>query len=306
MRVLVADDEAITRRQLTVLLDHLGHETLEAHDGVEAWAAIHGPDAPPLIILDWMMPAPDGVEICRRLRGAAKRPYQYVIMLTARDSTEDLVEGLEAGADDYLKKPFDLRELRARIRAGERMLALQDEMRAAAVTDELTGLLNRRGIFERLEHELQLVRRDGRHLSVLVADIDEFKAVNDAHGHAVGDEVLKEIGSRMRNQLRAYDDIGRHGGEEFAVVLPACEASDAVTVAERIRRAVCGAPVSTTAGDIAVTISIGVASAEADKPLDVVTLTSGADNALYVAKRSGRNAVEVAWSPQVTGGDRER
>lgn len=299
MRVLVADDDPVTRRQLVGLLEHLGHEALEARDGSEAWEAIESEDAPSLIVLDWMMPPPNGVEICRRLRAGVRRPYQYVIMLTSRDTTEDLVEGMEAGADDYLKKPYDLRELRVRIRAGERMLALQDEMRAEAITDELTGLLNRRGIMERLEHELALVARDGRALSLLVADIDEFKAINDAHGHAVGDEVLREVAFRVRGQLRAYDDVGRHGGEEFAVSLPACAASDAVAVAERIRRSMCDSPVATSAGDFAVTISIGVASAEGDKPPDVARLTGDADRALYVAKRNGRNAVEVAWSPEV-------
>jgi two-component system cell cycle response regulator len=294
MRVLVADDDAVTRRTLVGLLGHLGHESIEASDGAGAWAVIDGLDAPPLLILDWMMPASSGVEICRRLRSGTKRPYQYIVMLTARDSVEDLVEGMDAGADDYLRKPFDLRELRVRLRAGERMLALQDELRARATTDELTELLNRRGIVERLEHEVALTTRDGRPLSVLIIDIDNFKTINDTHGHAVGDEVLKEVSSRMRQQLRAYDDVGRYGGEEFAVVLPACEQAGALSVAQRIRRSICSVPVSTSAAAVDVSVSVGLASGGGERQFNAQTLISLADVALYTAKTNGRNRVEIA------------
>lgn len=294
MKVLVADDDPVTRRTLAGLLDYLGHEVIEAHDGLQAWDLIHGRDAPDLIILDWMMPEPSGIEICRRLRGSEKRPYQYVLMLTARDSIDDLVEGMEAGADDYLRKPFDVRELRVRVRAAERMLAVQDELRAQAITDELTGLLNRRGIFHRVDNELALVARDGRPLCVLVVDIDNFKTINDTHGHAVGDEVLREVSNRMRRQLRSYDDVGRHGGEEFAVTLPACDPAGARSVAERIRDSICAEPIQTSAGAVAVTVSAGVASADARSGHDTSSLISTADQALYLAKENGRNRVEFA------------
>ena len=294
MRVLVADDDAVTRRTLVSLLDHLGHEAVEAADGAGAWAVIQGHDAPQLLILDWMMPPPDGVEICRRLRSEQKPSYQYIVMLTSRDRVDDVVEGIEAGADDYLRKPFDLRELRVRVRAGERVLAHQDELRVRATTDELTGLLNRRGLIERLDFELALVARDGRPLSVLMLDIDNYKAINDAHGHAVGDEVLKEVSARMRRQLRGYDDLGRHGGEEFAVVLPSCEANAAFTVADRIRSIISSVPIETSAGSLEVTISGGLASSRGAQPLDTHGLISVADAALYAAKAKGRNRVEVA------------
>ncbi|HEX2829617.1 MAG TPA: diguanylate cyclase [Burkholderiales bacterium] len=294
MRVLIADDDAVTLRQLSGLLAHLGHEPVAAHDGAEAWAAIQAPDAPALIILDWMMPPPDGVEICRRLRDSGRRPYQYVLLLTARDTVDDVVEGMDAGADDYLRKPFDLRELRVRLRAGERVLALQDELRAQATTDELTRLPNRRGILERLQHELALVRRDGRAFSILTIDIDNFKNVNDAHGHAVGDEVLKHVAARMRVQVRGYDDVGRHGGEEFMVVLPACDPAGAVGVAERIRADIASSPVSTSAGGLTVTVSIGVATIPGAAAADATGLLAAADGALYAAKRNGRNRVQIA------------
>lgn len=294
MRILVADDEAVTRQTLVNFVEHLGHECIVASDGAEAWAAIEGSDTPPLLILDWMMPPPSGPEICRRLRARAKRPYQYIVMLTARDAVEDVVLAMEAGADDYLRKPFDLRELRVRVRAGERMLALQDELNAKATTDELTGLLNRRGIVARLEHEVSLVSRGNRSLSVLILDVDNFKIVNDTHGHAIGDEVLKEVASRMRRQLRAYDDLGRYGGEEFAVVLPACGPPGAFQVAERIRQSICSVPVSTSAGLVYVTISAGIASCGEHQLMEAGKLISAADAALYSAKANGRNRVDVA------------
>jgi diguanylate cyclase (GGDEF)-like protein len=292
--VLIADDEEITRRQLTVLLEHLGYEAVVACDGQEAWAALQAEDAPPLAILDWMMPQPDGVEICRRLRLGAKRPYRYVIMLTARDTVDDLVEGMQSGADDYLRKPFDLRELRARLRTGERMLTLQDELRAQATLDELTGLLNRRGVLERLAHELAQAERTAQPLSVIMADLDNFKAINDTYGHPVGDEVLKEVSARIKAQFRSYDDVGRYGGEEFVAVLPACTGPDGVNVAERVRRAVASAAVSTSAGDVQVTLSAGVASVGSGGPTDENTLIAAADAALYRAKVAGRNRVEAA------------
>ncbi|HEX2825483.1 MAG TPA: diguanylate cyclase [Burkholderiales bacterium] len=298
MKVLVADDDPVTRRKLRGLLQYLGHDPVEAADGREAWAVLDGVDAPDLVILDWMMPALSGVEICRRLRHGAKRRYQYVLMLTARDLMDDLVEAMESGADDFLRKPFDLRELRVRVRAAERLLAAQDELRAHAITDDLTGLLNRRGVLDRLRHELALSQRDGRPLSVAVIDVDRFKAINDAYGHAVGDEVLREVGRRMHAQLRGYDDLGRHGGEEFALILPGCDASGARSVAERIRAAICGEPVRTSAAPIDVSVSAGVAAVDPYLGEDVTGVVARADRALYRAKRAGRNRVELA-NPEI-------
>lgn len=217
--------------------------------------------------------------------------------MSGRGEMDDLIEGIAAGADDYIKKPFDLREVRVRVRAAERMLAARDELRAEAITDELTGLMNRRGIVERIQHELALIARDGRDLSVLMVDIDHFKAVNDAHGHAIGDEVLRDVSSRMRRQLRAYDDIGRLGGEEFAVLLPECGAAGAMAVAERIRRSVGSDAVKTSAAAVQVTVSIGIAGVDRLDDYKPEQVLAQADRALYVAKSAGRNRVEMDRSP---------
>jgi two-component system, cell cycle response regulator len=293
MKVLIADDDAVTRRKLCGLLRYLGLDPVEACDGRQAWDILRSPEAPGLVILDWMMPAPSGLEICRRLRSGGARRYHYILMLTARDLMDDLVEAMESGADDYLRKPFDLRELRVRVRAAERMLAAQDELRAKAVTDDLTGLLNRRGVLDRLDHEHALSLRDGRPLALAIIDVDRFKAINDAHGHAVGDEVLQEVARRMEAELRAYDDLGRHGGEEFAAVLPGCDESGAASVAERIRRAICAQPIRTSAAMVDVSVSAGVAAVDPHGSEDITALFGRADRALYLAKRTGRNRVEV-------------
>jgi two-component system, cell cycle response regulator len=296
VKILVADDDPVTRRTLRSLVEHLGHELLEAEDGHAAWALIDQPDAPALILLDWMMPGPDGVEICRRLRAAGKHRHSHVLMISARDTTEDLVEGLDAGADGYIRKPFDLREVRAHVRAAERLLIARDELRAQSITDELTAALNRRGFLERVQHELALVARDGRDLAVLMIDVDHFKAVNDTHGHSAGDEVLREITSRMRLQLRAYDDLGRLGGEEFGVLLPACTVTDAVTVAERLRESIASPAVVTRDAAVTVTVSVGVVSVDTLGKYDAADVLAKADRALYAAKSGGRNRVEVDFA----------
>jgi diguanylate cyclase (GGDEF)-like protein len=213
-------------------------------------------------------------------------------MLTARDTKDDIVNGLDAGADDYLSKPADVRELRARVRAAERVLIVQDRLRARAITDELTGVLNRRGVVERIDQEFALVMRYDRPLSVIVLDADHFKKVNDTYGHSTGDEVLVEIAKRMRAELRPYDDVGRYGGEEFAIVLPACPSEDALSVADRVRRAVCENPIATSQGPVVVTVSAGVGTADAGRHRSADEVIAEADSALYTAKENGRNRAE--------------
>jgi diguanylate cyclase (GGDEF)-like protein len=215
-------------------------------------------------------------------------------MVTARDATDDMVEALDAGADEYLKKPFNIRELQARIRVAERLLLVQDALATRSSTDELTGVLNRRGLFERIEREFALISRNGRPLSLIVIDADNFKKVNDTYGHAVGDEVLAALAGRIRLELRPYDDVGRYGGEEFAVLLPACAPSDGPSVAERIRRAVCASPIVTSAGPITVTISAGVAGVQPTTVSRIESVVAAADKALYLAKNNGRNRTEYA------------
>jgi diguanylate cyclase (GGDEF)-like protein len=279
---------------LQVLLSDIGHEAVLARDGLEAWEIIQGDASPPLAILDWMMPGMDGVEICRALRHQQKKPYPYLIMLTARNQIEDLVEGMGAGADDYLRKPFDMRELRARLHAGERILALQDELRARATFDDLTKILNRATILERVEREVTHVTRKGGAASVVLVDLDDFKRVNDTHGHGVGDEVLCVAAKRLAASMRSYDELGRYGGEEFLAVLPDCPAPWGLEVANRMRNSLNALPVRTSTVPIVLTASFGVATVDKVRQLNVDELILEADKALYRAKRSGRNRVEGA------------
>jgi len=294
MKVLIADDDESTLAVLASLLDDIGHEAVLARDGLQAWAIIQGRDAPPLAIVDWMMPGMDGVQICRELRHQQKKPSPYLIMLTARDQIEDLVEGMEAGADDYLRKPFDMRELRARLHAGERTLALQDELRARATFDDLTKLLNRAAIVERLTRELAHVSRRGGAVTVILLDLDNFKRINDTHGHAVGDEVLCTASKRLAASMRSYDELGRYGGEEFLAVLPSCGARSGLDVAERMRKSLAALPVGTLSGPVVLTASLGVATVDNQLKVSAEELIASADKALYLAKRSGRNRVKSA------------
>jgi diguanylate cyclase (GGDEF)-like protein len=259
-----------------------------AQNGNEAWRILESDDAPRLAVLDWMMPGLDGVQICRRVRSANRDPYIYIVLLTARTDAEDLVEGMEAGADDYLTKPFNAQELRVRIRAGHRILNLQDALRRQATHDGLTGLLNRNSILSRLTEEVGRQEPESRPLSVLMIDIDRFKLVNDTYGHLAGDEVLRQAAARLSAVSRAYDGIGRYGGEEFLVVLPGCDLPAALAQAERLREAVAGLPFAIPNHELCVTCSIGVASVEGYAP---EALIRQADEALYQAKTTGRNRV---------------
>lgn len=275
-----------------------GHEVVVCEDGEEAWRHLQEEDPPKLAILDWMMPERDGLEICAALRASQNEPYVYVILLTSKSRKEDIVKGLEAGADDYIIKPFDYNELRTRVRAGERIVKLQDDLRTAlkasefqASHDSLTTLLNRSAIMEILRRELTRAERERTPLSVIIADIDHFKGINDSHGHLVGDCVLEATALRLTSFMRPYDYCGRYGGEEFLVVLTGCTKETAVNIAERLRSAVCNEPMETPAGPVPVTISLGLA--EADHSKDVDEVIKQADEALYRAKRLGRNRTEI-------------
>lgn len=271
-----------------------------ASDGTEAWNQIQQDAALSLVILDWMMPGMDGVEVTRRLRASRREPYVYVLLLTARNTTEEIVEGMEAGADDYLTKPFDNHELRVRLRAGRRILDLQTELlearealRDQANRDALTGLRNRRYIFEVVERELARARRQAGSVSVVMADIDRFKVINDTWGHLAGDAVLREAARRIKSAIRAYDEVGRYGGEEFLMVLPDCDCPAGGAQAERIRAALGSEPVQVPeTGSLSISASFGVSCSLEDCGAD--ELIRRADAALYTAKRKGRNRVEVA------------
>jgi diguanylate cyclase (GGDEF)-like protein len=254
-----------------------------------------------MALLDWMMPGLNGVDVCREMRRHRPEPYTYMLLLTAKDAKESVVEGLDSGADDYLTKPFDPRELKARIRVGLRLLDLEDNlvqarevMRFKATHDALTGVWNRGAILETLDREITRSRREGTSLGVLIADLDHFKLINDTHGHLAGDGVLREVTKKMQSEIRSYDAVGRYGGEEFLILLPSCGNSETGEKAETLRKAVSEQPVSTPAGLLDVTMSVG-GVATANWPEDPANqILQMADAALYRAKREGRNRTAMA------------
>ena len=298
MRILIAEDEPVQLRVLEGLLTKWGHDVVVASDGSQAWSVLTGDSPPDLAILDWIMPAMDGLRICRELRSISGRTYTYILVLTARDHKEDLVEALEAGADDYLAKPFHPQELKARLHAGQRVLDLQEQLVKAnqalqirASHDALTGILNRGAILDVLLNEFARSRRDRKPVGVILADIDHFKKVNDTHGHTTGDVVLRQTAQTIRSVIRSYDSVGRYGGEEFLIVVPGCDVNLSKQKAEQIRLAMSAAPIQTAAnGAVTVTLSLGVVSACA--PDNGQEVLEAADRALYQAKREGRNRVE--------------
>ena len=304
MNILIADDDPILRRLLEIRLGQWGYQVQAFADGVEALAALRRPEAPRLALLDWVMPGLDGLQVCRELRANGPDEYVYVLLLTAKDRKEDLLLALESGADDYLIKPFDPAELKARLRTGQRILALQADLIAArealrtrATRDFSTGLWNRGAILDIVSRELARAHREGQPVSLGLADIDHFKAINDGFGHAVGDAVLREVSRRLQQAIRSYDSIGRYGGEEFLIVLPGCDPGAVPAVAERLRACVGDDPFPVAEHHPPVTISLGVASLRPDVTrgsADQDALIRAADEALYRAKQAGRNCVATA------------
>ena len=303
MKILIADDDVVSALMLRRTLERWGYEVTTVHDGIRALSALQAVDAPKLMILDWMMPGLDGPEVIRQLRSLDSEHYDYAILLTSRDQQGDIVAGLEAGADDYLRKPFDSDELRARLRAGQRILELQERLLAAkeklriqASQDALTKLANRRSVLEQLEKDSARCRRSGVPMGVLMLDLDHFKSINDTYGHASGDAVLKAAAERMKRSVRTYDTVGRFGGEEFLVLLPGAGNADVVRVAERIRSAMNSMPISVDGKLIVFSCSIGAAIRKPDESTSDAELMHDADMALYRSKENGRDQVTGAWS----------
>jgi two-component system cell cycle response regulator len=305
--VLIAEDDPIFLRILQSWFKKWDYRVTAVKNGVDAWEVLQQPTAPPMAVLDWMMPGMDGIEVCRKIRSREHGPYCYVLLLTAKDDREDVVAGLDAGADDYLTKPFDVAELRARVRAGKRILELQaalirahDTLQYESAHDPLTALWNRGAIINFLKNEIERQQRSSQPLGVMMADVDHFKKINDTYGHLVGDQVLKEVGHRLAEGVRTYDSVGRYGGEEFLVIVPGCKPPDLLASAERLRRSIGGSNFETSAGPLAVTLSVGVASGrdDGDRSEDSETLLRAADTALYAAKAQGRNQVGVAPAVQ--------
>jgi two-component system, cell cycle response regulator len=303
--ILVAEDSAIYQHLIGAHLKEWGFDFACAKDGKEAWKLLMKPDAPRLALLDWVLPEIDGVEICRRLRSlSADEPYTYTILLTAKNRKHEMLEAMEAGADDFLAKPFDPLELKARLLVGQRIVELQQKLvsantalQFAASHDFLTGTWNRSEILAFMQRELARARRDSTSVGIVLVDVDHFKKVNDEFGHETGDCVLKEITKRFSSSLREYDGIGRYGGEEFLLVIPGCDLATTARRANQIRELISNRPIPTPAGATTVTVSMGVTVTESSTNSEL--LLRSADAALYQAKHNGRNRVEQIIGPAI-------
>jgi two-component system, cell cycle response regulator len=303
-KILVVDDHEDNVELLRARLQARGYDVEGANDGqaaldkVDSWC-------PDLVLLDVMMPKMDGIEVVRRIKGNPKLPFIPVIMQTALDSTENKVEGLDAGADDYVTKPINFAELEARITAHLRIKQLQTDLAASrkelseandkltriSLTDGLTGIDNRRSLEDRLQEMWQHSVRLHEPIALVMCDIDKFKSVNDNYGHQAGDSVLKEFAQLLKDEAREIDRVGRYGGEEFLLILPGTVLDAAVTFAERLREKVESHTFSYVGGTLTRTMSCGVASSPHPRVKDQEALLRAADDALYVAKETGRNRV---------------
>jgi two-component system cell cycle response regulator len=294
VKVLIADDDPLSLLYLQDALQEWGYEVQTATDGKSACDILRQPDAPMLAIIDWMMPGMDGIDVCRLIRETVKDRYIYLIMLTSRSETEFVVEAMNAGADDFIGKPFIAEELQVRVRAGRRISELEQKLRIKASHDALTGIYNRGAVIDILERELVRHARNNHPMSIIFADLDFFKRTNDQYGHLAGDAVLREVSRRVGAVLRPYDSLGRYGGEELLIALPSCDLAGAAEVAERVRSVVAAQPVATGSGPIPSSLSIGVAVAEKGRIISCNDLIHLADDALYRAKLNGRNRIELA------------
>jgi diguanylate cyclase (GGDEF)-like protein len=310
MRVLVVDDDAAIRAVLRALLTNHGHEVYEATNGrrgLEMALEVQ----PQLMVIDWMMPEMDGIALTRALRETKLGRGIYILILTGLEDEENLVKAFESGVDDFMVKPLKPRVLAARLRGGQRVIKLQDEierdredirrfaaelavtnrrLQEAALTDALTGFPNRRFAMERLDQEWAAALRSKRPLSCMVVDLDEFKPINDRHGHDVGDAVLKQAALALKSGLRVQDLVARIGGDEFLVICPDTPLSSALACAERIRHSVQAMSVDIGRLHLTTTVSIGVAVQDVGME-DVAMLVKRADQGLYIAKDQGRNRV---------------
>ncbi len=301
MKILIAEDDPVSRKILEATLIKCGYEVVVTSDGKEALEALKAADgAPKLAVIDWTMPEMDGLEVCRKVRESGNKKYVYIILVTAREGKQNLVQGMDAGADDYMVKPYDPDELKVRLRAARRILDLQEIFLAneeilkdKAMHDPLTGLWNRGGIMEIFERELKRGSREKKSVGVIMADLDLFKAVNDTYGHIAGDAILRGVARRINSSIRSYDAAGRYGGEEFLCVLPGSNDQSAMEIAQRIRKAIEKKLFDTSEGIISITLSLGATTYSEGREPDMESLIRQADTALYRAKRNGRNRVEM-------------
>jgi two-component system cell cycle response regulator len=298
-RVAIVDDDPAIRRLVRLLLKRSGYDTVEFAAGAEAREQLTKMSWD-LAILDRRLPDMDGLELCQELKSIPEFKSRYVIMLTGEDESEDKIQGLDLGADDYITKPFQYPELLARIRAAKRIVDLRKELMETnrrlerlSITDGLTNLHNHRHFQDELCRAFEESARYGRPLSLAMADIDFFKKVNDTYGHAVGDEVLKAVSRMFKESSRSTDLVARYGGEEFAMMMPETDLDSAIAFAEKLRALVESTPVDTQGGPLKVTVSVGVATVPHPNIHAAKELIVSSDNALYRAKNAGRNRVNA-------------
>lgn len=291
MKILIAEDDTTTRLIFGATLRKMGHTVTAVEDGGKAWKAWQQEEYS-LLISDWIMPDIDGLELCKRIRAQPSLQYTYIILLTWMDGKGSYLEGMDAGADDFITKPFDEEQLAARLRVAERIVALHQKLHIQATHDHLTGVWNRAAIMGHLRGEVERARRQSSHMGVIIADLDYFKRINDTYGHRTGDAVLQEAARRMQLALRPYDRLGRYGGEEFLIIASDCDLSQTAALAERIRSFMSTEPVKDQFSEIFVTVSLGIAIGRGQAGEDAGALVAIADEALYRAKKAGRNRIE--------------
>ena len=299
--ILIAEDDPVSRKLLEKILIKAGNKVVSVENGQKA-LELFDDKFFPIVLTDWMMPEMDGLELCRAIRKNTYPGYVFIILLTAKDSKDDIIRGLGAGADDYLTKPFSHAELIARLNTGKRVLELErslkdanEEIRILSITDPLTGTYNRGYMTERLPQEIKRARRYSRALSIILCDIDHFKKVNDTYGHLVGDRVLKDFARCIRHSIRQdVDWTARYGGEEFLIVLPETDVNGASVMAERLKSELSQRVTETQGKQISITASFGVTGFGPDTPDEMISpeaMISKADKYLYQAKREGRNRI---------------
>lgn len=303
IRILIAEDSPVCQKLVETALSNQPyaiHFAASGHEALTLFEAVK----PDILIADWMMPPPSGLELCRKVREQAGR-YTYVILITIKSETENLIEGLEAGADDYVTKPFDAGELLARIRVGCRIIQMSREIenRNAALeeairTDHLTGLPNRKAIEEFALKQLEAARRHGFPLWVVVADLDKFKLVNDMHGHSAGDDAIKKFADLLKANTRSADISGRLGGDEFVLVISHGEKKAILQTIDRLRADFASERFAFSGQDIQITASFGIAGFQSSSDKTLADLLIRADKALYSAKSAGRNQVIAAVDRQ--------
>ncbi|KHE93661.1 MAG: diguanylate cyclase [Candidatus Scalindua rubra] len=304
MKILIAEDDNITRRRLEKFLADMDFEVVSCGNGLDAWKIIQSEDPPNLLILDWMIPGMDGLEICRKVRKLARDPYTFIMLLTSKGRQDDYIKGMEAGADDYITKPFNHNELRARLKVGKRivelnkeLLSVRDNFEKQATIDHLTGLYNRHYMVDILEKEFARALRYQTDLSCLLLDLDCFKDVNDTFGHVFGDFVLREFSTGLKQNARITDIPIRYGGEEFMILLPNTGVAEAQKVAEKILATCKKKKYEDGLNSTRITVSIGIASLKQHQLLEGKEIIACADKALYQSKAEGRNRITVYTKP---------